>query len=153
MPVSSQVVANAFIRLADSQGKRLTNMQLQKLVFLAHGYTLAMLDQPLYFHNTHAWQWGPVIPKLYKDLQKYGSGCVESGLQLCPNESQIDENSEEYEIIKGVWNAYGNYTGGQLSALTHRAETPWSKTWHTTPFGVIPNDAIRDFYRGLLEQN
>lgn len=148
MAISSHAVANEFIRLAEEQGKPLTNMQLQKLVFLAQGYSLAIYDQPLYFHNTHAWQWGPVIPKLYKSLQKYGSNIVTDFLQT---EDQIQPDSDEADLIKGVFDSYGHYTGGQLSALTHRPNTPWSETWARKQFAVIDNDLIANYYKGLIE--
>lgn len=123
-------------------------MQLQKLVFLAQGYCLAILGHPLHFHNTHAWQWGPVIPKLYKALQQYGSGFVTDSI---PTEDEVDPKSQEYEVIKGVWTAYGHCTGAQLSALTHHADTPWSRTWEKKQFGVIDNDLIADYYKKLVE--
>ncbi|WP_074776189.1 Panacea domain-containing protein [Nitrosospira multiformis] len=148
MAVTSHAVANEFIRIAQEQHKQLTNMQLQKLVFIAQGYSLAIRDAPLYVHNTHAWQWGPVIPKLYKSLQKYGSSFVTDPLETSDT---IDPTSDEAELIKAVWDSYGHYTGGQLSALTHRQNTPWSKTWEKEKFAVIDNDLIADYYKKLVE--
>ncbi|MCQ8105517.1 DUF4065 domain-containing protein [Methylomonas sp. SURF-2] len=148
MAVSSHAVANEFIRLAQEQSKRLTNMQLQKLVFLAQGYALAILDEPIHYHNTHAWQWGPVIPKLYKPLQKYGSNLVTDYLDT---DDKIEPDSDEADLIKGVFDNYGHYTGGQLSALTHRPNTPWSETWARQQFAVIDNELIANYYKGLIE--
>lgn len=148
MTVSSHAIANEFIALAKSEGKALTNMQLQKLVFISQGYTLAILEHPLYFHNTHAWQWGPVIPKLYKPLQKYGRNFVTDPLEA---EDSLDQNSEEMEIIKAVWDGYGHLSGGQLSDLTHKPNTPWSITWKNDQFGIIPEDLIAEHYKGIVE--
>ena len=147
MTVSAHAIANEFIKLAESEGKSLTNMQLQKLVLISQGYTLALLDRPLYYHNTHAWQWGPVIPKLYKSLQKYGRNFVTEELSA---EDSLDKNSEEMEIVRGVWKGYGHLSGGQLSALTHKPGTPWSVTWEKDKFGVIDQDLIEDHYKGIV---
>lgn len=148
MAVTSHAVANEFIRLSQEHGKQLTNMQLQKLVFLAQGYSLAIFDAPLHIHNTHAWQWGPVIPKLYKSLQKYGSGFVAEALQAVDG---IAPTSSDAEIIKAVWEGYGHYSGGQLSALTHRPKTPWSETWGKEQFAIIDNNRIAAYYKSLIE--
>ncbi len=150
MAYTSHTIANEFLRLAQENGKQLTNMQLQKLVFIAQGYTLAILDEPLHFHDTRAWQWGPVIPKLYKSLQKYGSSFVTEPLET-KDEQQIPSSSEKAKIIKAVWENYGHYTGGQLSNLTHKANTPWSKTWEKEKFSQIDNDVIAHYYRALIE--
>ena len=133
--------------MARSEGRPLTNMQLQKHVFLGQGYGLALLDLPLYYQNTHAWQWGPVVPKLYKALQQYGSGQV---TQEIGSEDELDTTSDEYRVLSGVWNAYKMYSGAQLSALTHRDGSPWSKTWSQSKFGVIPLEDIKAYYSGLL---
>ena len=148
MTVSAHAIANEFIKLAQEEGKSLTNMQLQKLVFLSQGYTLAILDHPLYYHNTHAWQWGPVIPKLYKPLQKFGRSLVTDQLEA---DDTLPQDSEEMEIVRAVWEGYGHLSGGQLSALTHKPNTPWSTTWESNQFGVIPEDLIAEHYKGIVE--
>ena len=125
-------------------------MQLQKHVFLGQGYCLALLDSALYHQNTHAWQWGPVVPKLYKELQKYGSGQVTEELAA---EDELDPASDEYQVLSGVWNGYRGYSGAQLSALTHREGSPWFKTWNETKFGVIPLEDIKTYYSGLLSSS
>ena len=142
---SAESVANAFLDLARRSGKFLTNMQLQKLVYIAHGYSLAKLSQPLFHNNIHAFEWGPVIPNLYKTLRQYGAGEVKD--YILTNEPPIGEDSPEMEIIKEVWQDYGDFSGLQLSALTHRAGTPWSETWRTNQFGVISDELIAEYYR------
>jgi uncharacterized phage-associated protein len=130
--------------LAAKSGQKLTNMQLQKLVFLAHGVSLASLECPLTFHNIHAWQWGPVLPQLYKRFSKYGSNCVESPAEC---EEVVPENAEENEVITLVWKKFGHLTGPQLSSLTHQTGSPWDITWNSDQYGVIPNELIQNYYR------
>lgn len=142
---SAESVANAFLDLARSSGKFLTDMQLQKLVYIAHGYSLAKLRQPLFHNNIHAFKWGPVIPNLYKTLQQYGAGEVSD--YISTNEPPIAKDSSEMEIIKEVWQDYGELSGLELSALTHRTGTPWSETWRKNPFGVISDELIAEYYR------
>lgn len=146
MAVSAEAAANALIRLAMKEERLLTNMEVQKHVFLAQGFCLALLDRPLYFNSTHAWQWGPVVPKLYKALQKYGSGKV---VEEIPATDTLDPDSEEHKILEAVWKAYRKYTAMQLSEITHRPGTPWSKTWETAKFGVISTELMKSYFESL----
>lgn len=149
MPYNAEAVANAFLELAKRDGKRLTNMQLQKLVYIAHGWSLALLRKPLLDTDVQAWEWGPVIPKLYNRLKKYGAGYV---TELIPSDDTVDPDSEEMSIIERVWEAYGDFNGPQLSAITHTEGTPWSLTWKSRPYGEIERGLIAQHYLQLLDE-
>ena len=151
MPTSAHTIANMFIRLARDSGKPVTNMKLQKLVFISHGFTLAIFDRPLYYHDTYAWQWGPVIKELYESLRKYGKGEVTEDLQTENDPPEISK--KEQEVVEAVWERYGRFSGGQLSSLTHKPNTPWSITWENDPFGVIPQQLIADHYRQMIKSS
>ncbi|MEO0017249.1 MAG: hypothetical protein RLZZ522_532 [Verrucomicrobiota bacterium] len=122
-------------------------MQLQKLVYFAHGFALALLDKPLIYSDVQAWQYGPVYPKLYKKLRKYGAGRVTDRLD---SDDEIPEPSDCSEVIKGVWKAYGSMSAGQLSARTHAPNTPWSHSWAEGESTKIPDDRIKAHFKGLL---
>ena len=142
--------ANAFLDLARREGRALTNMQLQKLVYIAHGYCLAKLKTPLFYNNVHAFEWGPVIPTLYKQLQQYGAEEVKNYISI--DEPPISPNSPEMEIISEVWNDYKEASGLELSNRTHRPGSPWSETWRANQFGVIPDELIARYYRQHMHE-
>ena len=141
-------VANAFLELAAQDGKSLTNMQLQKLVYIAHGFYLALSSQPLVDEDVKAWQWGPVIESLYESLKHYGSGTVTSRLPA-PGDV-LDETAKM--VIQYVWKAYGRFTGFQLSGITHKENSPWHEAWESLRYQSIPNEMIAEYYRRLLNE-
>ena len=69
----SPAIANEFIRLAARERKTLTQMQIQKLVYIAHGWNLAINEAALTHDSPSAWSYGPVYRELYRALQQYGS--------------------------------------------------------------------------------
>ena len=142
MVYSVITIANKFIDLAKNEP--LTNMQLQKMVYIAHGFSLALRDTKLYYEDTRAWNFGPVVPELYEKLREHGSNQVKNKIISSPKE-EIDKDSSE--IIQEVYKNYRQYSGSQLSGLTHQKNTPWSKTWESNKYGVIPADDIYKFYK------
>ncbi|HLL72320.1 MAG TPA: type II toxin-antitoxin system antitoxin SocA domain-containing protein [Pyrinomonadaceae bacterium] len=150
MPHDAKAVANVFYKLANNEGKKLTNMQLQKLVYIAHGFNLAVAGEPLFTDEVHAWEFGPVIPDLYEELKKYGAGEVKA--RLLTRTPPIKSDNPEMDVINAVWGSYGKFTGPQLSAMTHKEGTPWSETWKKQPYGEIRNELIAEHYRKLLDE-
>ncbi|TGG90432.1 MAG: DUF4065 domain-containing protein [Aphanocapsa feldmannii 277cV] len=148
--VSANAVANEFLKLAKKDGKQLTNLQLQKLVYIAQGYTLAITNKKLYYNDTCAWHWGPVIPSLYEALRRYGRKYVIEKLELDNQDESLD-NTVAIDIIEAVYKRYGNYTGPQLVNLTNRPNTPWSETWEEEKFSLIPFSRIQDYYKRTLK--
>ncbi|HEY9018167.1 Panacea domain-containing protein [Thiomicrospira sp.] len=147
---SSLAVANKFIELARNEDNHsLTNMKLQKLVYIAHGFSLAGMDEPLLTNeDVYAWQFGPVIRDLYQSLRKYGRGEV---TDFIPSSDQINDE-EQQQLIKAIWEGYGHHSGFALSQITHRPNTPWSKVWNQAPYSEIPRNLIRAHYQEILDR-
>ena len=67
-------VANYFIDLARKDGKKIRPLKLMKLVYLAYGYALAIIDRSIIdprFDKVEAWRYGPVIPSVYHSFKQY----------------------------------------------------------------------------------
>src|SRR5271154_4906780 len=77
MAYNAKQIATEFIQLANADGKKLTPMQLQKLVYFAYGWYLAITGERLIDERVEAWQWGPVIPSLYSAFREYGSDPID----------------------------------------------------------------------------
>ena len=152
-PYDAVTVANRFIELAKADaGKRLTPMQLIKLSYIAHGFSLAINKRPLLNESVEAWRYGPVVPSLYRKLKKYGSGDVTESLSPAfagLKTERLDEDDQK--LIDTVYQKYGNLNGIQLSHLTHRSGTPWDVTYSPDEYGnSIDNTVIRTHYATLL---
>jgi uncharacterized phage-associated protein len=66
-PISTAfTVADEILKIAKRKGLHITPMQLLKLVYIAHGWSLAILGRDLFPDRIEAWKYGPVIPDLYR---------------------------------------------------------------------------------------
>ena len=143
MTYKPKTVAEWFLHRAAADDKTLTQMKLQKLVYMAHGWKLGLFGQPLINEFVEAWQWGPVIRDLYADYVQYGA----SPIDVASAPPRLDEQSGK--LLEKVWDTYGRYTAAQLSDLTHRKGTPWSLTYQPKNKLVIPNALIKSHYEQL----
>ncbi len=142
-------VANRLIELGNSKGLSFTPMQVLKLVYIAHGWMLAIYNRPLVVEPIKAWMYGPVIPQLYDKIKHFGSNPV-SNIN-CIQSTNL--GAEECNILEYVVRAYGDIDGITLSQITHAPYTPWSITYDQANWGdTISNDLISHHYKGLLSQ-
>ena len=120
--------------------------KLQKLVYYAYGWTLALMNESveeLDFHlfnsRIEAWVHGPVAPDLYHEYKGYG-------WQDIPKKESYDGkalSSDVDDILNQVWDAYGHLNANQLEMISHR-ETPWINARNGAPAYAATSNAISD---------
>ncbi|HEX8415686.1 MAG TPA: type II toxin-antitoxin system antitoxin SocA domain-containing protein [Sphingomicrobium sp.] len=152
-PYDAATVANRFIELAGGQGRKLTPMQLIKLTYIAHGFSLAIHKRPLLNERVEAWRYGPVVPSLYRRLKKFGSGAVTETVPPPMFGGREDLEDEDRQLLDIVFEKYGRFNGVQLSHLTHRPGTPWAESYEPGSYGAdIDDSQIRTHYATLLSR-
>lgn len=161
--VDARGVANYLLARAEIDQRPLDQLKLQKLTYLAHGWHLGLSGEPLLVQEIHAWPYGPVIPILYDEFKRFGSGPVQDRARYydrargwCDFLPAFDPYSKS--VVDAVWDQYGKFTGGQLITLTHQPGTPWAKvTQGLSPLEIrdipIPNPLIREYYHALAIAN
>jgi uncharacterized phage-associated protein len=152
MSYSAIKIANEFLRIAKSSDRTLTPLQLIKLVYISHGWGFVFLDgSPLLDEAVQAWQYGPVVPSLYRAVRDYRAEPIARQLDGDVDMQQISPRAKE--MLAAVFERYKAMSGTQLSALTHRPNTPWSITWNDRgKNAVIKNDLIAEHYRRRYQE-
>jgi uncharacterized phage-associated protein len=161
MALSSEI-ANEFLKKPSAMG-RLTQMHLQKLVYIAHGWKLALTGEALADDVLEAWDYGPVFPDLYdhtkfngrKPLSRLirpsdGNPFIFFGDDGSDESYKVDLSDTDREIIDRVWKKYGRLSAFKLSDLTHKVDTPWHKSFYTKGKGSeIDRHDIEQHYKRL----
>ena len=162
MTHACSAIGNEFLRKAQAEGRPLTHMHLQKLIYIAHGWNLAVNNEPLVDEQFQAWEFGPVSLSMYRALKMYGSGPVTRLIRHgdeTPDKFDDDGDSivaklEQYEkeIIDQIWEEFKEYKAFQLSALTHKSNSPWDKAFKNGGQNtLIPNNDIQDYFSVLAD--
>lgn len=141
-------VADAILRIAKSKNKSLTPMQLVKLTYIAHGWSLALRERDLFQNRIEAWQYGPVIPDLYHATKQYGRNPIP--LERIGELKDIAVDQQDSAFLSDVFDKYGHLDGITLSYLTHQAGTPWAQVYsHGSRNIEINDELIKKHYKDL----
>ncbi|WP_303230505.1 Panacea domain-containing protein [Comamonas kerstersii] len=143
-------VADAILRIAKAKGQQLTPMQLVKLTYIAHGWSLAIRGVDLFRNRIEAWKYGPVIPDLYQATKQFGRNPIP--LELIGGENDFPVTPEDKKFLEEIFGAYGDLDGIKLSYLTHQAGTPWTEAYVPGLNAEITDESITEHYRGLLSE-
>ena len=157
MPYSPLIVANAVLSRANQRGIFISHLKLQKLVFFTHAWCLAILGEPAVNECPEAWEYGPVFNTLYYRLKERGHEAVTAYIETVDAQTNefaqlipAPEDTSFLRILDQVMDRYGSFTPIELSTLSHEPGGPWEQT-RSEKRALISNDAIRQFYQGMLE--
>jgi len=136
MPYDAREIANYFLDLADNQGRQISNLALQKLVYFAHVSYLLKFLKPLTDDRFEAWEHGPVISDLYHQFKEFKDQpikCRASKIDFTTGERvtvTYGFQDKEIQILRDTYRTYGHLSPYQLSILSHEYDGPWYRVWH-----------------------
>jgi uncharacterized phage-associated protein len=152
--LDSLSVANWFIDTAKAKGQEITAMKLQKLVYFAHGWHLALYNRALVSERVEAWRWGPVFRDIYDAAKVYGSDPIVSRLSSFNDCPLVPEDDSRIQLLQRIWGVYGKYSAAQLSKMTHEKGGPWDSTWEKDPGRRnmdIEDDLIKNAFKAKIQ--
>jgi uncharacterized phage-associated protein len=142
--LNARNVADYFLaNVNEDAGDNITNLKLQKLLYYAQGFHIAMHDgRPLFPESLLAWKHGPVVRSIYFVYNVYRWHAIDPP-------SDFDNSAyppEIREILDAVYGTYGAFSATRLEEMTH-GEPPWKKTLQAR---VIPRDLLRSYFSTLV---
>lgn len=134
-------------------------MKLQKLVYMTHGWWLALNTGRIVSERPQVWRHGPVFPSLYHTLKVFGHSPIPNPQSRAPTEEIDDIGSGNLlpTYLDFVWERYGHLTSYALSDMTHRPGTPWQKLAMEYNFRVprgleIPDEYVREEFLEIYQK-
>lgn len=96
----------------------LTNLKLQKLLFYTQVFAIKRTGNVLFDDAIEAWDYGPVVPDVYREYKSYGRNVLDI---LNPN--LLFEPADKKIIIDEVIKDKGRFTGITLMEMTHQLDS------------------------------
>ena len=109
----------------------LTSLKLQKLLYLAQGWSYVWDNKPLFCNEFEAWQYGPVN--------------VDGRDEIPASEAeQYEFDNDTKETLEAIWEEFGSYSAFQLVEITHCQE-PWKDAYLAN--ATIKNSNIKEYFQ------
>lgn len=158
-PYTANVVAHCFLGMASAARVNICHMKLQKLVYFAHGWCLALTGSPLIEESVEAWKYGPVISSIYYRFEEFGNTPIDR-VRLAPEAARevntiIRKDDSTTALLQRIWEVYGDFNAIELSKMTHLPGTPWLQVREgeqTEKANItIPDELIKQYFREFVK--
>lgn len=146
-------IANFFLQIVDREsGSTITPLKLQKILYYAQGYHLAMFNKELFNEEFQAWAHGPANPDIYNLYKHYGFSAIDK-----PDGSIPTLDKALIDFLYEIWNTYGIFDGKYLELLTHK-ELPWIEARGNCKEGepcsnIIRKETMKSFFSEKINGN
>ena len=143
-------IISAFFLSYTKPEHMLNSAKIQKLVYYAQAWNLAMYEETLFEEPIYANENGPALKSLEKVFQEFGY----KPITLSIKKPSLHRDIEGH--LQDVYDTYGHLVEGDL-VLMSTNEDPWRLAHHEGKkedwSDVIQLEEIKNYYRSRLEPN
>ena len=141
-------VLSAAKRLGEKSNWSLSNLVMQKILYLTHMFYMGKYGEPLVNGHFEAWNYGPVHPDLYQHVKRRGNAPIKK-LDF-ENIDDISDKIKE-EVIDQACEVLSNTKVGKLVGTTHRIGGAWEKNYIMGYSRPIPDADILEEYQKRMQ--
>lgn len=116
-------IADEILRIEKSQERQTTPIRLNKLAYIAQHNHQAIHGRPLFPEDIEAWEYGPIIPVLYKATKTYGRKAIPHST-IGNSTSNLDPDTKAF--LLNTVTIYAEQTDIGIASLIIADESPWS---------------------------
>lgn len=150
-------IARYVIKYSNDRDYGVSNLKLQKILYFIQAYFLMQTNSPCFKESIEAWDFGPVVPAVYKQYKMYASADIpttESYISFDGDDiwkskrirfNKINIKDEDKILINKVVDKFSKYSATDLVTLTQH-QTPWIDAFSLGENNEISLDAIKDYF-------
>jgi len=153
--IAASTVADYFLALANESEEPITNLKINKLVYYAQAWHLAIFDAPLFADEVEAWVHGPVVRTIHDTYKRFRWTPIITG-DLNLGEIRQQFSPEQQELLDDITEIYFPKTTYALEQLT-QSEDPWiTAREELAPYepssNIITQDSMKNYYARMLRK-
>lgn len=136
-------VAKYVIHYENSQGRSVSNLRLQKLLYFIQAQFLVTNHNPCFADKIMAWDFGPVVPPVYREYRVFGSNTIPNP----PAQGTYGISAQDCMLINGILDKCSRYSTTELVSITHN-QKPWMDAYRKGYDNTISLRSIQTFFGG-----
>lgn len=123
-------VAYETINYLNAKKSVVSNLKLQKLLYFFQGLYAVPNNERLFEENFEAWQYGPVIPSVYREFNMYGANSIPSYSQRELDSMGIETlDDDDASFIHEIALVLRRQSAFDLVEITHNQD-PWKDVYN-----------------------
>ncbi len=132
---------NTILSGCSKKGIFVSNLKLQKLLYLSYGAHLKNGGDELEYLEFEAWRHGPVIPEVYRYYKNFGDDPISKQMKsLDESFPSFQNNDSVNEIVM----KYGNFDVWALVEETHKDSGAWHTAYELNKSNKLEFDDIKN---------
>lgn len=152
---STNQIANYILWSVSQLDDPITNLRLQKLVYYAQAWHLALYDKPLFDAPIEARERGSIQPDLWERFKEAEWRPVNCTPYFDGEKPDLPIETKEH--LDEVMDVFLGYSSVNLETMIQN-ETPWKNAWSGTEkdqdrVGIISHEDMREFYGSVSNEN
>ena len=137
--------------LGECCGWRVSNLKMQKLLYLANLDYMGKSGERLIASPFEAWDYGPVQPSLYYKLRRFGARDVRDVFYY-EEPLMPEEDEKEFDVLDRMSKLW-HVKSGVLVQFTHSNGGGWAKVYEPgIRSRIIPDEFIKEEYKYLMKR-
>lgn len=138
------------IKYSNDKDYGISNLKLQKLLYFIQAWFLVNAHRPCFKEKIEAWDFGSVVPEVYKEFSQYACMDILSvrryfnhGTWELESIDALICETDKY-LINQVVDRFANYTATDLLNLIHH-QKPWLDAYYGDT-NIITNEMLLNYF-------
>lgn len=138
-PYNASEVAEYIIARCHQKHEAISNLKLQKILYFVQAQFIVKLGVPCFDNIMQAWNYGPVVPDVYRKYRGYGNTNIPSF-----GGKKFHFEKDEQRTLDATIDRASEYAASQLVEIAHN-QCPWIDAYKKADRIITP-ESIKKFF-------